>query len=123
MKRTWVGLALRAAAQSRDGVQSAGVDVLRLDQIAFGMGVALAAVAGLSVFVLGMIVERVLIRPMFERGMEARAEYATVVTIALAILARGIVQIWSGPFERSPGSTMPTFQRRTTRTRTDSCSF
>lgn len=67
-------------------------------------------IAGLSVFVLGMIVERVLIRPMFERGMEARAEYATVVTIALAILARGVVQIWSGPFERSPGSTMPTFQ-------------
>jgi branched-chain amino acid transport system permease protein len=46
IKRTWVGLALRAAAQSRAGVQTAGVDILRLDQIAFGIGVALAAVAG-----------------------------------------------------------------------------
>lgn len=46
LKKTWVGLALRAAAQSRIGVQTAGVDILRLDQIAFGIGVALAAIAG-----------------------------------------------------------------------------
>jgi branched-chain amino acid transport system permease protein len=46
LKRSWVGLALRAAAQSRIGVQTAGVDVLRIDQVAFGIGVALAAIAG-----------------------------------------------------------------------------
>jgi len=46
MKRTWLGLALRAAAQSRIGAETAGVDILRLDQAAFGIGVALAAVAG-----------------------------------------------------------------------------
>jgi branched-chain amino acid transport system permease protein len=46
LKRTWLGLALRAASQSRVGVQTAGVDVLRLDQIAFGIGVALAGIAG-----------------------------------------------------------------------------
>ena len=46
LKRTWLGLALRAAAQSRVGAQTAGVDVLRLDQIAFGLGVALAGLAG-----------------------------------------------------------------------------
>jgi branched-chain amino acid transport system permease protein len=46
LKRTWLGLALRAAAQSRVGVQTAGVDVLRLDQVAFGIGVALAGIAG-----------------------------------------------------------------------------
>ncbi|HTZ77604.1 MAG TPA: branched-chain amino acid ABC transporter permease [Stellaceae bacterium] len=46
LKRTWYGLALRAAAQSRVGAQTAGVDILRLDQIAFGIGVALAGVAG-----------------------------------------------------------------------------
>jgi branched-chain amino acid transport system permease protein len=46
LKKTWVGLALRAASQSRIGVQTAGIDILRLDQIAFGIGVALAAVAG-----------------------------------------------------------------------------
>ena len=46
LKRTWYGLALRAAAQSRIGAQTAGVDILRLDQLAFGIGVALAGVAG-----------------------------------------------------------------------------
>src|SRR6516162_7435822 len=46
LKTTWLGLALRAAAQSRVGAQTAGVDVLRLDQIAFGIGVGLAGLAG-----------------------------------------------------------------------------
>jgi branched-chain amino acid transport system permease protein len=46
LKRSWYGLALRAAAQSRIGAQTAGVDIVRLDQIAFGIGVALAGVAG-----------------------------------------------------------------------------
>jgi len=46
LRKTWYGLALRAAAQSRIGVQTAGVDILRLDQVAFGIGVALAGVAG-----------------------------------------------------------------------------
>jgi branched-chain amino acid transport system permease protein len=46
LKKTWYGLALRAASQSRIGAQTAGVDILRLDQIAFGIGVALAGVAG-----------------------------------------------------------------------------
>ena len=46
LKRTWYGLALRAASQSRVGAQTSGVDILRLDQIAFGIGVALAGVAG-----------------------------------------------------------------------------
>ncbi|HUN49057.1 MAG TPA: branched-chain amino acid ABC transporter permease [Stellaceae bacterium] len=46
LKRTWYGLALRAAAQSRIGAQTSGVDILRLDQIAFGIGVALAGIAG-----------------------------------------------------------------------------
>lgn len=46
LKKTWLGLALRASSQSRVGVQIAGVDVLRLDQIAFGIGVGLAGLAG-----------------------------------------------------------------------------
>ena len=45
-KTTWIGRALRGAAQNRVGIQTAGVDVLRLDMIAFGVGVALAAGAG-----------------------------------------------------------------------------
>ena len=46
LKKTWFGMALRAAAQSRSGAETAGVDVLRLDQAAFGIGVALAGIAG-----------------------------------------------------------------------------
>jgi len=46
LKYSWYGLALRAASQSRIGAQTAGVDVLRLDQVAFGVGVALAGIAG-----------------------------------------------------------------------------
>jgi branched-chain amino acid transport system permease protein len=46
VKRTWLGRAFRGAAQNRVGIQTAGVDVLRLDMIAFGVGVALAAAAG-----------------------------------------------------------------------------
>src|SRR4030095_8001576 len=46
IKRTWVGRALRGAAQNRVGIQTAGIDVLRLDMLAFGVGVALAAAAG-----------------------------------------------------------------------------
>lgn len=46
VKKTWVGRALRGSAQNRIGIQTAGVDVLRVDQIAFGIGVSLAAAAG-----------------------------------------------------------------------------
>jgi len=45
-KYTWVGRALRGAAQNRVAIQTAGIDVLRLDMVAFGVGVALAAAAG-----------------------------------------------------------------------------
>jgi branched-chain amino acid transport system permease protein len=46
IKRTWVGLALRATAQNRIGAQTSGVDVYRLDAVAFAIGVALAGLAG-----------------------------------------------------------------------------
>jgi branched-chain amino acid transport system permease protein len=46
LRKTWYGLALRAAAQSRIGVQTAGVDIIRLDQVAFAIGVALAGIGG-----------------------------------------------------------------------------
>ena len=46
VKKTWIGLALRAAAQNRVGAQTAGIDVWRLDAIAFAIGVALAGFAG-----------------------------------------------------------------------------
>ena len=46
LRYTWYGLALRAASQSRVGVQTAGIDVLGIDRMAFGIGVALAGLAG-----------------------------------------------------------------------------
>jgi branched-chain amino acid transport system permease protein len=46
LKRTWLGLALRATSQSRVGAQTSGVDVLSLDKLAFGIGVGLAGLAG-----------------------------------------------------------------------------
>jgi branched-chain amino acid transport system permease protein len=46
VKKTWIGRAFRGAAQNRVAIQTAGVDVLRLDMLAFGVGVALAAAAG-----------------------------------------------------------------------------
>src|SRR5438552_5107582 len=46
IKYTWAGRALRGASQNRVAIQTAGIDVLRLDMLAFGVGVALAAAAG-----------------------------------------------------------------------------
>ncbi|MGC3996920.1 MAG: branched-chain amino acid ABC transporter permease [Anaeromyxobacter sp.] len=44
--RTDTGLAIRAAAQDRDAAQLMGVDVRRTSLLAFGIGAALAGVAG-----------------------------------------------------------------------------
>ena len=46
ISRTWIGLALRAMAQNRVAAQTSGVDVVRLDAMAFASGVALAGLAG-----------------------------------------------------------------------------
>jgi branched-chain amino acid transport system permease protein len=46
IRHTWIGRALRGAAQNRVGIQTAGINVLRLDMVAFGVGVSLAAAAG-----------------------------------------------------------------------------
>src|SRR5947208_3628252 len=46
ISKTWVGLALRAVAQNRVAAQTSGIDVFKLDAIAFAIGVALAGLAG-----------------------------------------------------------------------------
>jgi branched-chain amino acid transport system permease protein len=46
INHTWIGLAFKASAQNRVGVQTAGINVLRLDQVAFAIGVTLAGIAG-----------------------------------------------------------------------------
>lgn len=64
--------------------------------------------AGLSVFVIGVVLEPILIKPMFTSGIERRDEYATVVTIALLLLLRNLATGLSGPYQRTPGSNLPT---------------
>lgn len=58
------------------------------------------------VFVLGAIVQRFVIRPMFEGGIERRTEYATIVTISMVLLLRGVATVLSGPYQRTPGQYM-----------------
>jgi branched-chain amino acid transport system permease protein len=59
------------------------------------------------VFVLGLIVQRILIRPMFTSGMERKDEYGTVVTIALSLFLRNLMTVISGPDTRTPGKFLP----------------
>jgi branched-chain amino acid transport system permease protein len=65
-------------------------------------------IAGLGVFLLGALVEPILIKPMFTRGIERKDDYATVVTIALLLLLRNLATGLGGPYQRSPGSDLPT---------------
>ena len=46
LKKTWTGQALQATAQSRRAVETIGVNPRKMDRLAFGIGVALAAAAG-----------------------------------------------------------------------------
>ena len=55
-----------------------------------------------SVFLLGMVVQRFLLRPMYVGGVERRDEYATVMTIALMVLFRNLAIVLGGPNQYSP---------------------
>ncbi len=93
VKRTWIGRALQAAAQNRLGVQTAGIDLQRLDQLAFGIGVALAAAAG------ALLAPVVLVQP--ENGAVATVKGFEIIVIGglgsipgamLAALVLGLVE-------------------------------
>jgi branched-chain amino acid transport system permease protein len=62
-------------------------------------GVVLAA---LIVFGLGMLVQKILIKPMFVGIIEAKMEYATIVTISLAIFLRNMAVLIGGPYIYTP---------------------
>jgi branched-chain amino acid transport system permease protein len=64
--------------------------------------------AGVSVFLIGVAIEPILIKPMFTSGIERRDDYATVITIALLLLLRNLATGLSGPYQRTPGSDLPT---------------
>jgi branched-subunit amino acid ABC-type transport system permease component len=53
-------------------------------------------VAMASVFLLGLVVQRVLLRPMYVGAIERRDEYATIVTIALMIFFRNLAIVLGG---------------------------
>ncbi|HEY9014557.1 MAG TPA: hypothetical protein VIM84_05805, partial [Gemmatimonadales bacterium] len=55
-----------------------------------------------AVFVLGLAVQRVLLRPMYVRGTERRDEYATIVTIVLMVLFRNLAVVLGGPNQYAP---------------------
>jgi branched-chain amino acid transport system permease protein len=67
-----------------------------------------AILSALSVFLVGFLIEPILIKPMFTGGIERKDDYATVVTIALLLLLRNLATAISGPYQRTPGTTLPT---------------
>src|SRR5215470_4789391 len=67
-----------------------------------------APLSGLAVFALGYVLEPLLIKPMFSGSVERKDDYAIVVTIALLLLLRNLATALSGPYQRTPGSNLPT---------------
>ncbi len=55
LRRTQLGLALRATSQNRKAAMLSGIDVERMDMIAFGLGAALAGAAGTLWVVSGQV--------------------------------------------------------------------
>lgn len=59
------------------------------------LGIPLAM---LVVFLLGVVVEQGLVAPMFSGAVERRDDYATILTITLAIFLRNLAVIVAGPY-------------------------
>ncbi len=66
--------------------------------------------AVLGVAALGMVVQRVLLRPMFVGQLERLDEYATIVTISLTVLFRNLAVVVFGPYQFSPRDYAPPLQ-------------
>src|SRR6516164_4827518 len=67
-----------------------------------------ALLSAALVFLVGFVIEPLLIKPMFTGGIERKDDYATVVTIALLLLLRNLATALSGPYQRTPGNSLPT---------------
>jgi branched-chain amino acid transport system permease protein len=65
-----------------------------------------ALLSAAAVFLVGFVIEPLLIKPMFTGGVERKDDYATVVTIALLLLLRNLAAALSGPYQRTPGSNL-----------------
>ncbi|RMF91300.1 MAG: branched-chain amino acid ABC transporter permease [Nitrospinota bacterium] len=68
------------------------------------VGIPLAMVL---VFLLGMVVQRLLLTPMYSGGIERRNEYATIVTIGLMVFFRNLAVVLAGPYQYSPPDYYP----------------
>jgi len=63
------------------------------------VGIVLSAIA---VLILGALVQKILIKPMFVGIIEAKMEYATIVTISLSIFLRNLAVVIGGPYIYTP---------------------
>jgi len=66
-------------------------------------------ISAVTVFALGLVLQRVLLAPMFTRSEGSRFEYATIVTIALSVLFQNIAVWAAGPTQNRPPDYLPTF--------------
>src|SRR4029077_11175765 len=55
------------------------------------------------VFVLGLVIQRWLLRPMFVGTIERRDEYATIVTIAMMLFFSNLAIVLGGPNQYARG--------------------
>ena len=99
IKRTWMGKAFQAVAQNRSGVQTAGINVLRFDTIAFGIGTTLAAYGG------ALLAPIFLVHPMCgiiptTRGFEiiVIAGLGSIPGVIVASLSLGIAESLGSAF-------------------------
>jgi len=65
-------------------------------------------VAMFTVFLLGLVLQRGLLAPMFKYDEARRFEYATIITIALSVLLQNLAIILAGPYQWSPREYLPT---------------
>lgn len=61
----------------------------------------------LLVFLIGMLYYRLLLGPMYMRGIERKDEYITVITLATLVLFRNIMAVLYGPYIYSPRDYFP----------------
>jgi branched-chain amino acid transport system permease protein len=73
LRRTLIGIALRAMAQNRQGAMLVGVDLGRLSMLAFGLGTALVASAGVAHVMLYSITPTM--------GIPLTLKYLTIVVL------------------------------------------
>ena len=61
----------------------------------------------LVVFLLGLVLQRGLLAPMFQQAEAHRFEYATIVTIALSVLLQNLAVVLAGPYQWAPKDYLP----------------